>query len=126
MPKAKLAQVLPGARKVPRLKMPEEIADHLTEIAAGALKGDQDADDDELEAFSVSMAPVRAKTAAERYVSEKAYELPLPKFRKLLSGKDKKSLQSAVEALREKNRELYPHLRKPLSALMRTHTGEPG
>lgn len=92
-------QVLPSARIVPRLTVPKHCEDRLTIIASDAYRlahGDPSAPD--IEPLAVLFAVVRARSAAQFYVSEKAFESALPAFRKMLRDGE---LRKAMDTLRE-------------------------
>jgi hypothetical protein len=92
--KPTVSQVLPSARIIPKLTVSEDLKSRLTEMASKAYRrmhGDFD-----METFAVSMAPIRAQSAAQHYVSEKEFEMELPTFRRVLRDGD---LRKAIDAL---------------------------
>jgi hypothetical protein len=96
--KPTVSQVLPSARIIPRIIVPDNLKGRLTEMASqayGRYHRDSDTNSD-TEPFAVSMAPVRVQSAVEFYVSEKEFEMKLPAFRKMLRDGD---LRKATNAL---------------------------
>ena len=89
-------QVLPSARVIPGLTVSKDLADRLTQMASTAYRRSHA--DFELKPIAVIMAPVRARCAAESYISEKEFETNLPTFRKTLRDG---GLRKAINILRD-------------------------
>jgi hypothetical protein len=104
---SKLSQVLPSVRRVPRLPVEPELAERLTAIAEQAheqaSRNRPPRSEDEVvfeDGWRVGGAVVRAQSAAERYLSEKLSETPLPVFRKMVKGdRNGGALRKAIDTL---------------------------
>lgn len=82
-------QVLPGIRMLPQLKVSEELASELIDIAGRAYRLANSYACGDANALAAIFAPARAQQAAEFFVSEKHYETSVPNFRSILAGKGK-------------------------------------
>jgi hypothetical protein len=94
--KPTVSQVLPSVRIIPRLTVSDDLGNRLTELALTAYRrSHRNADQEPL---AVIIAPVKACSAAQFYVSEKEFETDLPTFRKALRDGE---LRKAINTLRD-------------------------
>jgi len=104
-PKAKLTQILPSVRYMPKLSVKPKLAEALIDIVDRArIKNGKAAigfEQSGQDIFPSIFAPERAQHAAEFYVSTKQYETALPEFRRTVDRRKKGSLAAVIAQLLE-------------------------
>jgi hypothetical protein len=102
-PRDKLAQILPAARRMPKLPIETAWASALTDLVVKAMVANGMAESATVELgdepIASLFAPVRAQFAAEFYASAKLNQTSLPNFRKMVDRGKKDSLTAAVDRL---------------------------
>jgi hypothetical protein len=116
MPKKKLTQALPSARRRENLKQPasQEWKHQITDLAMEAYRGPSP-EDEFMKLFSVSQAPVIAQGLAEEYISVKYYKIPLKEFRRTTSrvGKSlRNKIHDLLESIPPDTQPPFPQMRK--------------
>lgn len=104
---SKLKQVLPSTRIIPRLKLTDEQLERITAIALrgyrGGCKTDDIVDAELGMPMDVMLCGTKVEQAAAWYVSDRHYQMDLPRFRDLVSGSagEDGRLKRAIDELSE-------------------------